>query len=335
MKNGASRARRGVTAAGSADTFRAMTSTKLLAGVELGGTKCVCVLGSGPGNIVAQERLPTRDPAGTLASIESVLSEWSSRYGAPGALGIASFGPLDLNRSASTYGYIASTTKPGWSNTRVAGRLGDHVGVPVGLDTDVNGAALAEGRWGAARGLANFAYITVGTGIGAGIVVNGKTVYGCTHTEMGHLRIVRRRGDDWPGACSFHGDCVEGLASGPAIQARTGVQADTLPPDHPVWDTVVHALAQLLHALVLTTAPQRIIIGGGVMGSREPLFGRIREELRRSLNGYLTVDEIESGLAGYVVPPALGEMSGPLGALVLAENAMRALDESPAVTRRI
>jgi fructokinase len=299
-----------------------MASPKLLAGVELGGTKCLCVLGTGPGDIVAQERLPTLDPAATLTRIESVLSEWSSRYGRPAALGIASFGPLDLNRAASTYGYIAATTKPGWSNTCVAGRLGAHLGVPVGLDTDVNGAALAEGRWGAARGLTNFAYITVGTGIGVGIIVNGKTVYGCTHPEMGHLRIVRRHGDDWPGACSFHGDCVEGLASGPAIQSRTGVRADTLPPEHAVWDTVVHALAQLLHALVLTTAPQRIIIGGGVMSSREPLFARVREELQRSLNGYLKVNELEAGLAGYVVPPALGEMAGPLGALVLAEIAM-------------
>jgi fructokinase len=259
-----------------------------------------------------------------------VLSEWSSRYGPPAALGVASFGPLDLNRAASTYGYIAATTKPGWSNTRVAGRLGAHLGVPVGLDTDVNGAALAEGRWGAARGLSNYAYITVGTGIGVGIIVNGKTVYGCTHTEMGHLRIVRRRGDDWPGACSFHGDCVEGLASGPAIQSRTGVRAEALPPEHAVWDTVVHALAQLLHALVLTTAPQRIIIGGGVMSSREPLFARVREELRRSLNGYLKVNELGAGLAGYVVPPALGEMAGPLGALVLAETALSTQAASPA-----
>jgi fructokinase len=310
-----------------------MTTTKLLAGVELGGTKCVCVLGTGPADIVAQERLPTQDSATTLARIESVLGEWGVRYGRPAALGIASFGPLDLNRSACTYGFIAATTKPGWSNTRVAGRLSECLGVPVGFDTDVNGAALAEGHWGAARGLNSFAYITVGTGIGVGIVVNGRTVYGCTHTEMGHIRIVRRRGDDWPGACSFHGDCVEGLASGPAIEARTGARGETLPLHHPVWDTVVHALVQLLHALVLTAAPQRIIIGGGVMGSREALFARVREELRQSLNGYLKVPELESGLADYVVPPALGEMAGPLGALVLARNAMSAQAESSAIIR--
>jgi fructokinase len=299
-----------------------MKPTQLLAGIELGGTKCVCVLGTGPENIVAQERVPTRDPAETLAHIESVLSDWATRHGAFSALGIASFGPLDLNRSSATYGHIAATPKPGWSNTPLAGRLAQRLRVPVAIDTDVNGAALAEGRWGAARGLANFAYITVGTGIGVGLVMNGSTVYGCHHTEMGHIRIVRLAGDEWPGACAFHGDCVEGLASGPAILARTGAAAETLPPDHPVWGTVVHALAQLLHSLVLTTAPQRIVIGGGVMGSSGALLVRVREELRRSVNGYLKVDELESGLAGYVVPPALGSLAGALGALVLAESAV-------------
>lgn len=301
-----------------------MTASKLLAGVELGGTKCVCVLGTGPDNLLAQERLPTQDPEATLAHVESVLENWVGRHGAIAALGIASFGPLDLNLSSRTYGHIAATTKPGWSNTRVAGRLAERLQVPVAIDTDVNGAALAEGRWGAAVGLADFAYVTVGTGVGVGLIVNGRTVFGCHHTEMGHLRIPRRAGDRWPGACSFHGDCVEGLASGPAIEARVGAPADSLAQDHPVWDTVVHALAQLLHAVVLTTAPQRIVMGGGVLASRDSLFPRIRQELRRSLNGYLKADELESGLSQYVVPPALGGLAGPLGALVLAGEAASA-----------
>jgi fructokinase len=298
-----------------------MSSTPLLAGVELGGTKCVCILGTGPEDIRAQERVPTLDPAHTLADIESVLKGWIAKHGAVVGLGLASFGPLDLGRSSATYGSITATPKPGWSNTSVAPHFAARFGVPVAIDTDVNGAALAEGRWGAARGLDNFAYVTVGTGVGAGLIVNGETIYGCGHAEMGHLRIVRKAGDTWPGACSFHGDCVEGLASGPAIQARVGASADTLANDHPVWDTVVHALAQLFHAMVLTTAPQRIIVGGGVIASREILFERIRAELRKSLNGYVHADVITKGISDYVVPPALGPRAGALGALVLAERA--------------
>jgi fructokinase len=306
-----------------------MATPELLAGIELGGTKCVCVLGTAPDNLIAQERLPTRDPETTLARIESVLGNWIARHGPVGALGVASFGPVDLDRASPTFGHIAATPKPGWSHTRVAGRLEERLRVPVAIDTDVNGAALAEGRWGAAAGLSHFAYVTVGTGVGVGLIVNGRPVHGCHHPEMGHLRIARRAGDSWPGACAFHGDCVEGLASGPAIEARVGAPADSMGPDHPVWDTVVHALAQLLHAMVVTTAPRRIVMGGGVLASRESLFPRMRDELRRSLNGYLKAEELESGLAAYVVPPALGGMAGPLGALVLAREALAA---RPAVT---
>lgn len=306
-----------------------MATPELLAGIELGGTKCVCVLGTAPDNLIAQERLPTRDPETTLARIESVLGNWIARHGPVGALGVASFGPVDLDRASPTFGHIAATPKPGWSRTRVAGRLEERLRVPVAIDTDVNGAALAEGRWGAAAGLSHFAYVTVGTGVGVGLIVNGRPVHGCHHPEMGHLRIARRAGDSWPGACAFHGDCVEGLASGPAIEARVGAPADSMGPDHPVWDTVVHALAQLLHAMVVTTAPRRIVMGGGVLASRESLFPRMRDELRRSLNGYLKAEELESGLAAYVVPPALGGMAGPLGALVLAREALAA---RPAVT---
>ena len=302
------------------------SSTNLLAGIELGGTKCVCVLGTGPADIRAQERLPTRDPEATLAGIEAVLSRWASTHGAFEALGISSFGPLDLNRKSATYGSITATTKPGWSNTRIAGRFAERFGVRVGLDTDVNGAALGEGRWGAARGLDDFAYVTVGTGVGVGLIVGGKPIFGCAHTEMGHIRIARIPGDTWPGYCSFHGDCVEGLASGPAISARIGASSETLPDDHPVWGTVVHAVAQLLHAMVVSTAPVRIIVGGGVLTSREALFGRIRAELVKSLNGYVKASELEGMLSAYVVPPALGALSGALGALVLAE---RELDRIP------
>jgi fructokinase len=299
-----------------------MTSSRLLAGVELGGTKCVCVLGTGPTDLREQERVATRDPATTLAEIEAVLSRWRDVHGPFEALGVASFGPLDLAQSSPTHGHITATTKPGWSNTRIAGRFAQAFGVPVGFDTDVSGAALGEGRWGAAQGLDNFAYVTVGTGVGVGLIVDGKTLFGCSHTEMGHIRIVRLPGDTWPGHCSFHGDCVEGLASGPAIQARSGLRADALPDDHPVFVTVVHALAQLLHTMVVTTAPQRIIVGGGVLASREGLMTRVRAELLSSLNGYVKADQLTRDVATYVVPPALGAISGALGALVLAARAL-------------
>ncbi|HEV7714582.1 MAG TPA: ROK family protein [Steroidobacteraceae bacterium] len=296
-------------------------SGALLAGVELGGTKCVCILGTGPDDIRAQERLPTADPDTTLGHIESVLERWLEQHGPVAALGVASFGPLDLKPGSPTHGFITSTTKPGWSHTDVAGRLARKFALPVAVNTDVNGAALAEGRWGAAKGLQNFAYITVGTGVGVGLIVNGRPVFGCNHTEMGHIRIVRMPNDEWRGACAFHGDCVEGLASGPAIEARVGIPADRLGIDHPAWNSVSHALAQLLHTLVLSTAPERIMLGGGVMASQPHLFERVRRELQRSLNHYVEAEELGTQIANYVVPPGLGVMAGPLGALTLAAQA--------------
>jgi fructokinase len=294
----------------------------LLAGVELGGTKCVCILGTGPDDIRAQERLATADPRTTLAQIESVLGRWIDEHGPVAALGVASFGPLALRRDRPAYGSIAATTKPGWGHTDIVARFTARFGVPIGFDTDVNGAALAEGRWGAAQGLRNFAYVTVGTGIGVGLIVNGAPVLGCNHTEMGHIRIARLAGDDWPGVCSFHGDCVEGLASGPAIEARAGASADRLGPDHAAWAAVAHTLGQLLHTMVLTTAPERILLGGGVMMAQAHLFDRVRDELQRSLNRYVEVDEVGAGLRRYVTAPGLGTLAGPLGALALAADAV-------------
>jgi fructokinase len=304
-----------------------MTAKPLLAGIELGGTKCVCILGTGPEDIRAQERLVTGEPVATLAHIEGVLARWLGAHGPIAALGIASFGPVVLRPGHPAYGSIAATTKPGWSHTDIVGRFAHRFGVPLAFDTDVNGAALAEGRWGAARGLRNFAYVTVGTGVGVGLIVNGGPVLGCTHTEMGHIRATRAPGDTWPGICSFHGDCVEGLASGPAIEARAGVSADRLEPTHPAWTYVAHTLGQLLHTMVVTTSPERILLGGGVMSAQTHLFERVRAELRRSLNGYVEVDEVGAGLARYVVPPGLGTMAGPLGALALARQAVGASDD--------
>jgi len=294
---------------------------KLLAGVELGGTKCVCILGTGPDDVRATERLPTGEREATLKAVEAVLEHWRAQFGAPRALGIASFGPVDLRPGSPTWGHITSTSKPGWVNTDVAPRIARRLGVPVGLDTDVNGAALAEGRWGAARGLHDYAYVTVGTGIGVGSIVRGRSIFGMNHTELGHIRVARVPGDTFAGVCPYHGDCIEGLASGPAIEARAGKPASELPPDHPAWSFVAHGLGQLLHTMVLTTAPTRIFLGGGVMSAQSHLFERIQHELKRSLAGYVDTVEVGAGLAQFVVPPGLGPMAGPLGALALAADA--------------
>jgi fructokinase len=295
-------------------------SSNLLAGVELGGTKCICILGTGPDDVRARLQIPTEEPSRTLDRVEAVLRDWRSRHGPIAALGIGSFGPLEVRGESSAYGRITSTSKPGWSHTDVAGPLGACLGVPVGLGTDVEGAALAEGRWGAARGLGDFAYVTVGTGVGVGLIVAGRPVRGFGHTELGHIRVIRQRADHWPGACPFHGDCLEGLVSGPAIAARAGSPAQALADDHPVWRSVAFELGQLLHTLVLGTAPRRILIGGGVIGPRPYLFEHIRTELARSLAGYRNSREM-SDLGRYVTAPGLGAAAGPLGALALAADA--------------
>jgi fructokinase len=294
----------------------------LLGAVELGGTKCVCLIGTGPDDIRAQTSIPTGDSSvATLARIRATLDDFERQHGAARALGIASFGPIDLSRRSAGYGCILSTPKPGWAHTDLLGPLSGGRALQVGFDTDVNGAALAERRWGAGRGLDDLAYITVGTGIGAGLIVGGRTVFGCNHTELGHIRVVRAPGDRWPGVCPFHGDCVEGLASGPAIAARAGMPAANLPADHPAWDLAAHALAQLLHTIVLATAPKRILVGGGVATGHPALLARVRQKLRESLNGYLEIDEVGSGIDQYVIAPGLGALAGPLGALALAADA--------------
>jgi fructokinase len=298
-----------------------MAPRPLLGGVELGGTKCVCLIGTGPRDIRAQISIPTGgDANATLSRIEDIFRDWKTLHGPIAALGIASFGPVDLDRTSMRYGSITSTAKPGWRNTDVVRRLAKLFPVPVGFDTDVNGAALAEGRWGAAKHLADFAYVTVGTGVGVGLVVDGRPAYGFSHSELGHIRIARKAGDLWPGACAFHGDCVEGLASGVAIAARAGLPANQIPRDSPVWELVAHALAQLLHTIVLATAPRRILIGGGVAEGRPELIDCVRRQLLESLNGYLKLDELTGGIDGYAVAPGLGSLAGPLGALALAAD---------------
>ena len=280
-----------------------MSDAPLIAGLELGGTKSICILGRSPDDIVAEQRIATTDPATTLSGAEEVLRGWQNEHGF-GALGIASFGPLDFETSQ-----IVRTTKPGWSGAEL-GRYAS-LGVPVALDTDVNGAAFAEGRWGAARGLEDFTYITVGTGVGVGSIVSGEPVRGLAHSEAGHLRVPRLPGDNWPGHCMFHGDCVEGLASGPAIAARGEEN----------WEAVAYALAMLIHNLVLTTAPKRVLVGGGVTSANPHLLATVREMLDRSLAGFGHAVLIQ-GVPAFVSAPELGDRAGPLGAIALGLSAL-------------
>ncbi len=299
------------------------TDMPLLAGVEMGGTKCVCVLATGPDRLLAEERVPTTDPAETLAAIEAVLDRWQAEHGFA-ALGLACFGPIELRPVAANYGHITATTKPGWANTDVAPRLARRTGVPTAIDTDVSGAALSEGRWGGARGLSTYSYITVGTGVGAGIIVRGRPVMGIGHAEAGHVRVPRFPGDDWAGACTYHGDCVEGLASGFAIERRTGRSGAALGTDHPVWPMVAHALAGLCHNMVMTVVPERILIGGGVAMRQSQLLPMVRRMLVDSLAGYGDAAAIAERIDEYVAPPTLGDQAGPLGAIALAMDTLAA-----------
>jgi fructokinase len=286
------------------------------AGVELGGTKCVAILARGPDEILERETVPTTTPDETLGALEQVLLGWREIDGFD-ALGIASFGPIDLHPDSLTWGHVLTTTKPGWSGADVAPRLARRLGVPVGFETDVNGAAIAEMRWGAGRNMQDFAYITVGTGVGVGLVVNGQPTRGFLHSELGHVRVAQREEDHWRGACPFHGACVEGLASGPAIKARIAPRdIGAIGSDDPVWDSVAWALAQLCHVIVCAAAPGAIAIGGGVMLGQPHLLARIERMLVESLTDYMPLPRDK----GYVVAPALGQDAGPLGAIALAMN---------------
>lgn len=286
------------------------------AGIELGGTKCICTLAFGADAVVDQIIIPTERPGRTLAAIQEILIGWRDTDGVR-ALGIASFGPIDLDPTSPLYGRMLATTKSDWPGTDVRSALASPITGPVGFTTDVNGAALAELRWGCGQGLREFAYVTVGTGVGVGLIVDGNTIRGLGHSEVGHLRIPRLAGDDAPSVCAFHDDCVEGIASGTALIARlNGRPLDEVTPDDAVWEPLVHALATMCHALAVTTAPLKIAIGGGVMSRQPHLLPRIEQRLRESLNGYL-----ELPASDYIVAPALGAMAGPLGSIAVAIDA--------------
>ncbi|WP_239014364.1 ROK family protein [Archangium violaceum] len=303
--------------------------TTLLGGIEAGGTKFVCAVGTGPDDIRAMVRIPTTTPEETIGQALAFFQEQTRQRGPLAALGIASFGPVELHPGSLQYGFITSTPKPGWRNADVAGPFRRALGIPVGFDTDVNGAALGEHHWGAAQGLDTFVYLTIGTGIGGGGLLNGRLMHGLIHPEMGHIRLPRDpKADPFPGGCPFHGDCFEGLASGPALEKRLGQRAESLPVDHPVWALEAHYIALALTSYICTLSPQRLILGGGVM-AQQHLFPLVRAEVRRLLNGYIQSPAILEHIESYIVPPALAERSGVLGALALARAGL----SSPAPTR--
>jgi fructokinase len=279
--------------------------------IEAGGTKFICGVGTGPEDLKTF-RIPTTSPGETIGAAIRILKDNAGPDGLA-AVGIGSFGPVELEPASPLYGHITSTPKQGWQNVDLAGVVARELGVPVGFDTDVNAAALGETRWGAARDVASCVYLTVGTGIGGGTGLPATT-----HPEMGHIRIPHDiTADPFPGLCPFHGDCLEGLASGPAIAARWGRNAEEIPPDHPAWALQSRYLALGIANIALTIAPGRIILGGGVMRQIH-LLDLIRRDFNDILNGYLKPPE------PCIVPPGLGERAGVLGALALGTRAFQA-----------
>lgn len=291
----------------------------LYGGIEAGGTKFVCGVGTGPDDIRAETRFPTTTPNETIGQAIKFFQEQEPLT----AIGIGSFGPVDPNPSSATYGFITTTPKPEWAQTNFVGALKKVFDVPMGFDTDVSAAALGEHRWGAAQGLDTFIYLTIGTGIGGGAMVEGNLLHGVMHPEMGHIRLPHDwEQDPFEGRCPFHGDCLEGLASGPALEARWGARAETLPAHHPAWALEATYLAHALVNYILTLTPQRIILGGGVM-EQPQLFPLVRAKTQALLNGYFQVSEVVEQIEAYIVPPALGNRAGLLGAIALADLTAR------------
>ena len=276
----------------------------------------MCAVGTAPDDIVAEATIPTTTPDETLGRAVEFLLE----QGPLDAIGVATFGPLDLDPDSDAYGRVRRTPKPGWSGADVLGAFSSTFDVPIGFDTDVNGAALGEGRWGAGRDLGTFVYVTVGTGIGAGVIVDGRPVHGLIHPEPGHLQIPRDPHDPFPGTCPFHGDCLEGLASGPAIAARWGRRAEDLGDDmEEAVEIEAFSLGHAMANLVLTVSPERIILGGGVM-NLPGLLETMRRRMLEFLGGYVDSEALADGASGFLVAPGLGNRSGIAGGLVLAEE---------------
>lgn len=283
-----------------------------LGAIEAGGTKFVCGIATENGEILERVSFPTETPEKTL---ENVINFFKNKE--IEAMGVGSFGPIDLDLNSKTYGYITKTPKKNWSDFNLLGELKKYFNIPMLFDTDVNGAALGEATWGAAKGLKNCLYLTIGTGIGGGALVSGELVHGMLHPEMGHILVTKHPEDNYKGKCPFHKNCFEGLAAGPAIEERWGVKAYNLPKDHKAWELEAYYIAQALVNYILILSPEKIILGGGVM-KQEQLFPLVRKYVKELLNGYVQTDEILSDIDNYIVYPELGDNAGLLGAVALA-----------------
>ncbi len=296
-------------------------SQPILGAIEGGGTKFSVAIGRGPGQLLATRRIVTRSPESTLKEVVSFFREHRVE-----AVGLACFGPIEL-REGADHGRILATPKLGWTGFPVRAHLEDALGLPVAVDTDVNAAAMAEARWGAGRGVSVLLYVTVGTGVGGGILIDGRPLHGLLHPELGHVSIPGLpdslgRLDDFPGVCPFHGRCLEGLISGPSIEARLGVPAEHLPMEHPIWTQIGNYLGLALANYTLTFSPERIIVGGGV-GGRTGLLARCHSTFLETLGDYIQRIEVSPAqLASFLVAPGLGSESGLLGALALAQDSL-------------
>lgn len=287
----------------------------IFGGVETGGTWTVCALGSGPDDVLAKERFPTSDPAETLSRIVAFFAARQLLA----ALGVGSFGPIDVDRSSPHWGEVTTTPKTAWRHTQVAKTIQERLGVPVSFDTDVAAAALGEHRWGAGRGSGSLCYLTVGTGIGAGLLLDGTPWHGLIHPEVGHMRIPHDlAADPFAGSCPSHGDCLEGLASGPALAARWGMPAQQLPVEHPGWELEARYIALGILNIVCVVSPDRVIAGGGVL-EHPTLLESVRECLRALAGGYFETPLLGEGIDRYLVAPELGDDAGVLGAIAMAE----------------
>jgi fructokinase len=295
-----------------------MKMNRLFGGIEAGGTKFICVVGRGPDDLAAEVRIPTTTPKETLQQALDFFRPYA-RKGALAAIGIGAFGPLDLDPRSPSYGSITTTPKPGWAQVDLCGEIGRELNVPVALDTDVNTAAIGEHYWIAEnRELDPFLYLTVGTGIGVGGLVNGRPLHGLIHPEAGHFFIPHSQAEDpFEGVCPYHGDCLEGLASGLALRLRWGVPGKDLPAAHPGWQLEARYLGLGICNLICAYSPQRIVLGGGVL-QHPGLIEAVRRQVSALLNGYILSDRLAEGIDRYLVSPALGERSGVLGAIAMA-----------------
>ncbi|WP_077619785.1 ROK family protein [Bacillus sinesaloumensis] len=289
----------------------------LIGGIEAGGTKFVCGVGNENGEILERVTFPTTTPEETMAKVISFFHEYEVK-----AIGVGSFGPVDVDIKSETYGYITQTPKVKWKNYDMLGELKKHFSVPMGFHTDVTAAALAESIWGAAKGLDSCIYMTVGTGIGVGAVINGKPFQGLTHPEMGHIIVKRHPRDTFEGFCPYHGDCLEGLAAGPSLEKRWNKKGKELTNYPEVWEIEAYYLAQGLMNYILVLSPKKVIVGGGVM-KQEHLLPLVRKQVLEMLNGYVDIPELTvENIDTYIVLPEIGDNAGLAGAIALGVEGM-------------